>query len=104
MPQRKDVLSKEMNTLASANATLLADKARLERENESLRTSSRLLEQRNTSLKVMLVVLLAATAGLTVGMATSMEAIGPQAALGSATGVFFAVIMTSVAILSYVRR
>jgi hypothetical protein len=27
-----------------------------------------------------------------------------QAALGSATGVFFAVVMTSIAVLSYIRR
>ena len=89
MPQRRDVY---------------ADKARLERENESLKASTRLLEQRITALKVMLVILLAITVGLAAGMATSMEGIAPQAALGSGTGVFFAVIMTSVAILSYVRR
>jgi hypothetical protein len=62
-----------------------------------------LLEQRIRSLQVILALLLAITAGLAVGMATSMAGADVQVALESATGVFFAVIMASMAVLSYVR-
>jgi hypothetical protein len=103
MQQRRDPPSEQMHTLVSANEALRTDKARLESDNASLRASQGLLDRRIRSLQVILALLLAITAGLAVGMATSMAGAGVQVALGSATGVFFAVIMASMAVLSYIR-
>lgn len=104
VPQQYGDLGELARALARANATLQADKAQLERQNAKLSDSSERLEQTIKTLHVIVAVLLAITGGLTVGLATSMAGVAPQAALGSATGVFFAVIMTSIAVLSYIRR
>ena len=49
-------------------------------------------------------ILLASSGGLGVGLAVSMAGAAVQTALSSATGVFFAVIMASIAILTFMRR
>jgi hypothetical protein len=103
MPRRRDVPS-EVHALADANAALRSDKAGLERDNVDLKALSVRLEQRIRSLQVIVALLLAVTLGLAVGLTASMTGGGVQAALGSATGVFFAVVMTSIAVLSYIRR
>jgi hypothetical protein len=96
--------SPEVRTLAGANAALRADQACLEKEIEELGDLTVQLEQKIRSLQVVVTLLLAITLGLTVGLTTSMTGSGVQAALGAATGVFFAVILTSITVLSYIRR
>lgn len=102
-PQYREA-SLEVPALSGANAALRADKARLEKEIEGLGDLTVRLEQKIRSLQVAVTLLLAITLGLAVGLTTSMTGSGVQAALGAATGVFFAVILTSIAVLSYIRR
>jgi hypothetical protein len=94
----------ETHALADANAALRAEKARLERDIADLQDLKARLEQRNRSLQVIVALLLAATLGLAIGLTLGMTGVSAQGALGSATGAFFAVIMTSVAVLTYIRR
>jgi cysteine sulfinate desulfinase/cysteine desulfurase-like protein len=103
MQRRRDVPS-EVHALAGANAALRSDKARLEKDIGDLKALTERLEQKARSLQVAVALLLATTLGLAVGLTTSMTGSGVPAALGSATGVFFAVIMTSIAVLTYIRR
>ena len=103
MARRRGVPS-EVHALADANAALRADKTCLERDVADLRALNVRLEQRIRSLQVIVALLLAVTLALAIGLTVSMTGSGVQAALGSATGVFFAVIMTSLAVLSYIRR
>lgn len=102
--QRRRDAPSEVHALAEANAALRSDKAGLVRDIADLKALTERLEQKARSLQVTVTLLLATTLGLAVGLSTSMTGSGVQAALGSATGVFFAVIMTSIAVLSYIRR
>ena len=101
--RRKDAPS-EVHALTKANAALRSDKARLARDIADRKALIERLEQKTRSLQVTVALLLATTLGLAVGLTTSMTGSGVPAALGSATGVFFAVIMTSIAVLSYMRH
>jgi hypothetical protein len=62
------------------------------------------LEQRIKSLQVIITMLCASSVGLAVGLATSVTGATTQVSLSSAIGVFFAVVMASMAILTYMRR
>lgn len=99
MPRRREA-PPEVQALAE----LRSAKEGLERDNAELKVHTVRLEQRIRSLQVAVSVLLAITLGLVVGLTISMTGGTVQAALGSGTGVFFAVIMTSVAVLSYIRH
>ena len=102
--QRRSYPAPEVAALTKANAALRSDKAGLERDITDLKARTEWLEQKTRSLQVTVALLLATTLGLATGLTTSMTGSGVQAALGSATGVFFAVIMTSIAVLSYIRH
>lgn len=75
----------------------------LEKANAELRAANDLLRQKVKSLQMAVVILLACSAGLGVGFALSMEGASVQIALASATTVLFAVIMASIAILTFMR-
>jgi hypothetical protein len=96
--------SKQMQALNDTNAALRADKAQLEREYAELKSANDLLEQKIKSLQVTVAILIAGSGSLGVGLATSMTGATVGTALASATGVFFAMIMVSIAILTYMRR
>lgn len=96
--------SEQMQALTSANAALQADNAQLAGAITDIRAANGLLEQRIRILQVAVTILLASSAASIVGMATSMSGAGVQTALASASGVFFAVIMASMAILAFLRR
>ena len=102
--RRRPGLLKQVQELAEINAVLLAEKARLERSYEELETANSLLEQKIKSLQVAIAILIAGSGGLGVGLATSLTGAAVQTALVSATGVFFAMIMASIAILTFMRR
>jgi len=95
-PRRKGT-SPQVHALTEANT-------RLRRDNDDLLTRTMRLEQSNRFLQVTATVLLATTLGMAVGLATSLTGSGVPTALGSATGVFFAVIVTSIAVLTYIRH
>jgi hypothetical protein len=95
-PRRKGT-PPEVHALAEA-------KARLERDNVDLKALTMRLEQRTRFLQVTVALLLGITLGLAVGLTTSLTGSGIPAALGSATGVLFAVTGTSLAVLSYIRH
>ena len=102
--RRRPGLFKQIQELAEINAVLLADKAHLERSYDELKTTNSLLEQKIKSLQVVVAILIAGSGGLGVGLATSLTGATIQTALVSATGVFFAMIMASIAILTFMRR
>jgi hypothetical protein len=96
--------SEEISALTEVNARLRADKERVERDNADLRAAKTLLEQKIRLLQVVVTILLASIASLSVELATRTLGATPQIAFGSATGVFFAVIAASIAILSFIRH
>jgi hypothetical protein len=83
---------------------LQAKTAQLERANTELKAANDNLEHKIKSLQVAVTILLASSGGSGVGLAVSMAGAAVQTALASATGVFFAVIMASIAILTFMRR
>jgi len=101
MPPRP---SEQIQALTGTNAALQAENAQLERANADLKAANDLLEQKIKSLQVTVTILVASSGGLVVDLATRMAGAGAQIALASATGVFFAVIMASIAILTFMRR
>ncbi len=103
VPRRRET-PPERQTLADSNAALRADKAALERDVAALQERNLRLEQRYRALQVLMALLLAATLGLATGLTVTLAGSGATAALGTATSVFFAVVMTSMAVLSYIRR
>jgi hypothetical protein len=104
MTRRRATPSDQIQALTDTNAALQADNAQLERDNAGLKADNDVLRQKVKSLQVTVTVLLASGGGLGVGLATSMAGATVQTALASATGVFFAVIMASIAILTFMRR
>lgn len=94
----------QIQALTDANAVLRADNTQLEKANADLKAANRLLEQKLKSLQVAVTILLAISGGLSVGLATSMAGATAQIALSSAAGVFFGVIMASMAILAFMHR
>ena len=69
-----------------------------------LKAANERLEQKIKALQVAVTILLASSGGLTVGLATSLAGAAAQTALASAIGVFFGVMMASIAILTFMRR
>lgn len=101
MPPRP---SGQMQALSDANAALLNEKMQLERGNSDLKAINDALERKIGLLQVAVTILLAGSGSLIAGTATRMAGAAMQTALASATGVFFAVIMASIAILAFLRR
>jgi hypothetical protein len=62
------------------------------------------LEKKIRFLEVVVTILLASSGGSSVGLAASMSGATAQTALVSASGVFFGVIMASIAILTFMHR
>jgi hypothetical protein len=93
-----------MTDSSSNNAGVQTEIVQLEKANVDLKTANELLERKVKFLQVTVAVLLASCVGLRAGFAISMAGVAPQAALVSATGLFFAVIMSSIVILTYIRR
>jgi hypothetical protein len=96
--------SEQIRALTDANARLRADREQSERDNAGLKATKTLLEQRIRLLEVVVTILLASIASLSVELATRTLGATAQIAFGSATGVFFAVIAASIAILSFIRH
>ena len=101
---RRAVSAGQIQALTGANDVLRAENTRLETANADLTAANRLLEQKLKSLQVAVTISLAIIGGLSVGLATSMAGATAQIALSSAAGVFFGVIMASMAILAFMRR
>jgi hypothetical protein len=102
---RKTTPSKQqIQALTDANVGLQASKSQLERAIADLKTTNGLLEQKIKLLEVAVTILLASSASLSTGLAIRMVGATAQTAFSSATGVFFAVIVASIAILSFMRR
>jgi hypothetical protein len=101
---RRIAPSEQMRPVTDVNAVLRADNARLERANADLKAANRLLKQKLKSLQVAVAILLAVSGGLGVGLATGMAGATAQTAFSSAAGVFFGVVMASMAILVFVHR
>lgn len=96
--------TEQIQVMTSANAVLQADKTRLEETLAGQRVVNGVLEQKIRLLQVTATILLASAMGLAAGMATSMGGAVVQTAMASASGVFFAVIMASMAILVFLHR
>ena len=101
---RRAAPSEQIRALNDSNIVLQADNAGLEKANMDLKAENNLLRQRIKSLQVAVTILLASSAGLSVGLATSTAGAKVQTAIASATAVFFGVIMASIAILTFMRR
>lgn len=95
--RRKAAPSDQIKTLTDTNALLTAESAQLKRAVTDL-------ENKNKFLKVIVAILLASNGGSGVGLATSMSGATAQTALISATGVFFSVIIASIAIMTFMHR
>jgi len=102
--RRRATPSERIQALTDTNAALQAKNAQLERTSADLKAANDNLEHKIKSLQVAVTILLASSGGLGVGLAVSMAGAAVQTALASATGVFFAVIMASIAILTFMRR
>lgn len=102
--QAGPVSSKATTSLAEANVILHAEKVRLEEVNTSLEAANNSLEQKVRSLQVCATILLACCGGLGAGLAARIAGATAQTSFTSATGVFFALIMASIAILNFMRR
>jgi hypothetical protein len=102
--RRRAAPSVQIQALTDTNAALQAKNAQLEGTNVDLKAVNDNLEHKIKSLQVTVTILLACCGGLGVGLAVSMAGAAAQTALASATGVFFAVIMASIAILTFMRR
>lgn len=101
---RRAAPSEQIRALNDSNVVLQADKDRLEKANMDLKAENELLKQKIKSLQVAVTILLASSAGLSVGLATSTAGAKVQTAIASAAAVFFGVIMASIAILTFMRR
>jgi hypothetical protein len=102
--RRRAAPSGDVQALSDTNSALKDDNARLEGDNANLKAERDRLRQRIKSLEVAVITLLASSAGLSVGMATSMAGVAAETALAIATSVSFGVIMAAMAILTYMRR
>ena len=96
--------SEQIRALTDANSRLLTDKEQLERVNTHLNETNRILGQRNRVLQVVVIILLASIASLSSDLVTKTMGATAQISFGSATGVFFAVIVASMAILSFIHH
>jgi hypothetical protein len=96
--------SEQIRALTESNAGLRGVNEQLERVAADLKATNRLLEQRIRLLQVVVTILLASIASFSIELAARMLGATVQTAFGSATGVFFAVIAASIAILSFMRR
>jgi hypothetical protein len=96
--------SEQIRALTDANARLRAEKEQSERDNADLKAANTLLAQKIRFLQVVVTILLASIASFSVELATRALGATAQIAFGSATGVFFAVIAASIAILSFIRH
>jgi hypothetical protein len=83
---------------------LHTENAQLEGANAELSASNHRLEQTIKCLQVAVTIMLAVTWGLSVALATVMAGATVQITLSSAAGIFFGVIMTSMAILTFIGR
>jgi hypothetical protein len=101
---RRSLPSEQITDSSSNHASAQVKITQLEKEIIDLKATNELLERKVRFLQVTAVVLLASCAGLCAGFAISMAGVALQAALVSATGVFFAVVTASIAILTYTRR
>ena len=101
---RRAVSSKQAQILADANATLRAYNTQLKRVNVDLKAANHRMEQEVRFLQVAVTILLSSSVGLGVAMATSMARATAQVSISSALAAFFAVIMASVAMLTFMRR
>jgi hypothetical protein len=104
LTERRIAPSEQIKAVTDVNAVLRADNARLERANADLKAANRSVEQKLKSLQVAVAILLAVSGGLGVGLATGMAGATAQTAFSSAAGVFFGVVMASMAILVFVHR
>jgi hypothetical protein len=75
----------------------------LKKANSALRAENERLKQQVKFLQITITILLAIGVGVCVGLAASVAGAAASVAVGSATGSFFAVIMTSIAILTFMR-
>jgi hypothetical protein len=102
--RRRTARSQQVEAPTDTNAALHTENAQLEGANAELSASNHRLEQTIKCLQVAVTIMLAVTWGLSVALATVMAGATVQITLSSAAGIFFGVIMTSMAILTFIGR
>jgi hypothetical protein len=102
--ERSNAAPEQVQALNYANAVLRVRNTQLENDNAGLEAANRRLAREIKHHQVAERVLLAISGGLGVGLATGMAGATVQTALSSAAGVFFAVIMASMAVLAFMHR
>lgn len=97
-------VSRRRSTPSDQLRALTASNGELKAVNDLQAQTIDLQAQTIKSLQVAVTILLASTAGLGVGLGTSLTGAAVPIALASASAVVFGVITASIAILTFMRR